>query len=593
MGARRGKPRFVPRARRLWVGTRAVASTHERSASLDATAAISAQPSVGSFSIRIREKPPLRNTYSVLTPTGKRYRWADDEPKAENVLADGRWSSTAPGGDESFDGKLPRSPSRDYADLEPGTRIQVRGASGEVEWDGRLERSPRASGDELAISPSAVGYQAALDDNKTARMIYRDIDLSRWQGPSVERRLAYGTTISSEEPSAEPDPSSGEPSLKTGISGAWGQAHRCEAFYNSQGLPLGSLYYAWKRGPNTDTNVNWTWQTFLSDSDSDLATAVDTSGNLRATGPGSGTVTATTSSRIWAAVLLAYAVAAGTDSRNYDLFWTALAVYGDHGLTLRGTEPDAGFYASDIIGHAISTWTDLDTEITPTGFIISHAAFPEPTTVSEIVTQANRFDLYDWFCWGKTFHYQPRGQGKTWRTRVAPSELSETGPQWDRVWNSIFVAYQDVDGTTKTVGPEGSGADTEDSRLTDPDPENPANKLGLTRRDVLTMQTATPEGAIKIGQQFLDQAKQLDTSGQAQLVGYVEDDKGVLFPASRVRAGDSIEFIDSNQPSARRISKADHSRPSRTTSVDLDSPPEGLQAVLERLGVGLVRLGLN
>ena len=267
-------------------------------------------------------------------------------------------------------------------------------------------------------------------------------------------------------------------------------------------------------------------------------------------------------------------------------------------MTLRGTEPDAGFFDSDLIGYALTRWCPMlnytpDT-LTPSGFVIPHFVYLDPTTVSELVRGATRFDLRDWAVWDdQTFWLHDRGaRGRSWRANVGPAQLEETGPQVDRLWNGILVAYQDVDGTTRTVGPVGSGADTETSDLVDMDPENPANELGIRRWDMLTMGTSTPEGATKVGQRFLDESKVLDSSGRAVLVGHVRDDRGVLRPYSHIRSGDTIVFPDASDTSARRVVRTEKSRDERSCSVDIDSPPEGLQALLERLDVSLVSLGL-
>jgi hypothetical protein len=256
-------------------------------------------------------------------------------------------------------------------------------------------------------------------------------------------------------------------------------------------------------------------------------------------------------------------------------------------------------FPSDVITHAIRTWAPVikvpTDNVTTSGVAISHLTWVEPTTVADMISTANRFELYDWAVWeGPAFWYYPRGgRGRSWRARVAPAELQEHGPDIQRVWNGVIVRYQDVDGTTKTVGPVGSNADQETVVCQDDDPENPANQRGIRRWDLLDMGgTSVVLEAALVGQVFLSQAKLLDTSGQAQLVGYVEDDKGVIWPASHVRAGDYISFVDASDTSSRRIVKASYDHSSRTTSIDLDAPPDGLSALLERLQVVLVPLGL-
>jgi hypothetical protein len=162
-----------------------------------------------------------------------------------------------------------------------------------------------------------------------------------------------------------------------------------------------------------------------------------------------------------------------------------------------------------------------------------------------------------------------------------------------RIWNGVIVRYQDVTGETRTAGPAGSGATTESELLEDPDPLNPATQAGIQRWDILDMGgVSTAAGAIEIGRRFLEEANRLDQSGQASLVGYVEEDRGVVQPAWKVRAGDTISFVDAADTSARRITRASYDDDSKTCSVDLDAPPEGLNALLDRLMVSLVPLGL-
>lgn len=547
----------------------------------------------------IRDLPSLRESVVITTPSGKRFRWADDEFRPVDVPSGERWSDTMPGGFETHDATLPRKPAVDYSDLDRLSTLTRYDASGGIIWQGRLERAPRVSGDQVAISPSAVGWQAHLEDDKSVQMVYRDIDLTRWSAMSSERRLQQITSgFGPNDPSTQSDITSGAPVVLCEVSDPWavGSQADCEAWYDAGAVSLGSLYYAWKKSSNINPASNWIWSANLSSDD--LGTATDLSGNLKAAGPGTGAVTAT-GTRRFAQVALSFTGAAAGVGNQYGIYWTTLAVYGDHGLTLRDSEPNGGFYDADIIGHALGQWCPListtSESLTASSFVIQHMSFIDPTTVGEIIRQTTRFGLRDWAVWdGPTFWLHDRGaRGRSWRARVGPAKLEEAGPQVDRLWNSIIVAYQDVGGSTRTVGPTGSGADVEDDSLVDTDPENPANKLGITRRDLLTMGTSTAAGATEIGRQFLEQSKLLDSSGRATFVGYVEDDRGIIHPYSHVHSGDTVVFLDAGDTSARRIVRTDKDRASRSCSVDLDSPSEGLTALLERLQVSLVPLGLS
>lgn len=541
----------------------------------------------------VRDRPSLRESVEIETPSGNRYRWGDDEDKADNVPSGERFSDTMPGGFAEHDAVLPRKASVDYADLERLSTLTRYDASGGIIWQGRLERAPKVSGDQIAISPSAVGWQAHLEDDKSAREIYRDIDLNHW-GPNSQGEVANNSTFASYDGSVLADTTYGA-EVALLVAGLRNCKPFVASMYRSP-VDLGSIYYSFRsQGVGLAGDANYSEYVGLMSADTYSGGAYDYTGELNAIS-GSGTLTATDDGRRFANVKWSYGIA-GDWVLTYAMFFK-LIVYGRHGLTNRGTEPDAGFYDADIIAHAIGRWCPLLTitteSVTAGSFIIPQAAHIEPTTPGEIVRQANRFGLRDWAVWdGLVFWLHDRGaRGNKWRARVGESRLEETGPQVDRLWESVIVTYQDVDGSTRTVGPVGSGADTESADLKDDDPENPANKAGITRREMLSMGVSTAAGATEIGRRFLEESARLDSSGRARLVGHVQDDRGVWHPYSHVRAGDTISFVDAADTSYRRIVRTEKSRDERSCSIDLDAPPEGLQALLERLGVVLVPLGL-
>lgn len=549
----------------------------------------------------VRELPPLRLHLDVQVSSGRHYRWGEDEPRAENIPSGLRFSDTMPGGFESLDVTLARKPAVNYSDLERLSTIRVLGAGGDVAWDGRLERVPKVSGDQMAISPSAVGWQAHLEDDKSASMVFVDRDLGRWTNTSNARMASLYAAGNKPQGSWEirPDQVGAEPALYESLPSPWPASIIVEPLYDSgPGNAIGRI-----RGvcSTTDGAI-----TAFSDANylinAELRTTEVTAGdtyNARAAGSGVAfDLVATTFTRRFAHLVFLYSVAYAGDDIARVIKWTNLRVFGAHQLPVAGTAPNDGLYASDMVIYAVNRWAPL-LSVTPStvfasSFVVPHATFYDATTAGEIVRQVTRFGLQDWAVWEDlTFWWHDRGtQGRKWRARVGPSQLEETGPQVERIWESVVVQYQDVDGSTRTVGPVGSGADTETDDLKDNDPENPANLLGITRRDLLVMGIGTAASATEIGRRFLEESKVLNTSGVAKIVGHIEDDRGVNHPYWRVRAGDTISFVDAADTSYRRIVRTDKSGSDRTCSIDLDSPPEGLQALLERLGVVLVSLGI-
>lgn len=544
----------------------------------------------------VRDRPALRQVIDVRTPSGQHYRWAEDETGKAPERTPGAvsFSSTAPGGFDSFSCTLPRDPVRDYQDLERLSTITVYDGAGGIVWQGRLEQAPRVSGSQMAITPAAVGWQAHLEDNKSVSMVYVDRDLSAWTGISNARRANIATT-DIQDWTLDTDISTGIPAISEELHGPQTapRTPRVEVWYDAgAGNTIASIYYDYLC---QNASAYFNLQLFNSDDDN---TTDDSSANLVGGGVMSGTGTWTpATARRFAMLFFNIAGALTGDGINIFANWRRLTLWGDHGLAKRGTAPDDGLYASDVIEHAVSNWAPMlgIGTITDSGFVIPQLAFKEPTTVADIISTVNRYHLWDWMVWeGPTFYYYPRGSGRSWRARVGPAQLQEHGPDVARLWNGVLVRYEDVDGTTRTVGPPGAtGVNATSTYLADSDPTNPATVRGINRWDLLDMSgISTQEGAIEVGRRFLVESKALDTSGQAQLVGHVEDDKGYTWPASHVRAGDTVQFVDAADSSARRVVSASYDHDSRTTSVDLDAPPDALAALLDRLQVVLVPLGL-
>lgn len=545
----------------------------------------------------VREAPPLRLSFEVQSPGGARFRWGPDERRAVNVPQGVSWSDTMPGGFETLSLTLPREPGIDYADLDRMSTIRLVTPGGGTAGEFRLEKAPRTSGDQMAISPEAVGWQAHLSDNKSAREIYVDTDLTRWtNSPPASRSDAL--RLLNLNPAQEANVVPG-PSLEIIFRDNWsGVIPFCVPQYIGKGIPIRNIYYSWSTGGWVNP-ADTLWVAELRASPNDLIpdADLDGTGDLMAapTGSGTGTLTTTKDTRSWVEARFYYNNATGgTAGQFYALRYHVLAVYGLHGLTKFGTASASeaqGLRASDIATHAVKVWAPLlnitSESVMPSALPITQAAYFDATTVADIIHDVVRYELLDWAVWeNRTFWMAPRNElGRNWRARIGPTQLQETGPQTDRLWNGVIVSYTDWGGETRNVGPPGSGADTETTDLVDADPENPATKLGIKRYEQLSAgKSMTAALATYLGQRFLQESKALDRSGQARIVGHVQDQRGGgLFPYHAIRAGDTISFTDAADPSPRRIVRTQKSASDFSVTLDLDAPPEGLQAILSRL----------
>lgn len=546
----------------------------------------------------VRERPPTDLHVTIDTPDGNHYRWATDAHKAENITGGISFSTTMPGGFDTGQVTLARDPAVDYQDLGELSTLRFRGAGGVIAGEYRLESSPRTSGDAMQIQPGLVGWQSHLDDDSSASMVFVDISLQRWTGPSIARQLAVqaGSVSPAGSSDIELNPS-GDPALTTYLSAAWAGATQAEAWYDAgAGNLIGKIYQAALTfsGNLSTSDTNWSMEAVASSDD--VATSFDATGNLIT----SASAYFTPSDQFrHAAVIAFYAVAGGTDGEDYKVFWGPLVVYGNHGLTLAGPDP-GGVLSSDVEAFAVGKWAPLlkfstgaNGTIQPSSFVIPQLAFVTPTTSSDMVKTATQYEIRDWAVWeGPTYYSNARGaRGNRWLARSTDCKLQAAGPQIQNLFNGVIATFQDAAGTTRYVGPVGSGADVEDASLSDPDPENPANQLGIRRwgpNPPLSVGLGSSDAAIAIGQAYLQQQVELNQAGQASHVGYVQEAAtGVLFPAWAMRAGDQVSYVDASDRGFRRIVSTSYDDASRTNSIQLDSPPETMESLLLRYGIEL------
>ena len=146
-----------------------------------------------------------------------------------------------PGGFEQASLTLPRKPAVDYPDLAEFSKVTILGAGGQVAWQGRLETTPRTSGNQLAISRASPAIRPPSRTTTAAREIYIDCDLTKWQGPSVQRQITLtGIGYALNNPAVSPDATTGQPSLVATNTGAWAAGADSEALYDANRIPLAS-----------------------------------------------------------------------------------------------------------------------------------------------------------------------------------------------------------------------------------------------------------------------------------------------------------------------------------------------------------------
>jgi hypothetical protein len=455
------------------------------------------------------------------------------------------FANVDPGGYETATIPIPG----DVPEVVVGQNVRIECGLATV-WEGRVSEVQRSLG--VRTSIACEGYGATLKE-VAIPMIFVDCDMSAWQPASVQRKINLVTVGQNPiDASTAPDATTGSPSLITGFPGDWAVTQHAAAWYDAQGQRIESLYYAWKRNPNINSaDGNWSWITALSSDD--IVSFNDSSGELRAAGPGTGTLTAdpsvrfSSAARHFAFVRLTYAVAAGTNGAEYDLMWTCLAVYGDHGLTKRGSASATnaqGFFAGDIATFVEqqSATVSRGIIIDQTGYVIPHLSYPLPVPLEQMLADAAKFVGCHWGVWeslnvvGDTrprLDFRPYPRLPTvWCSRrdCASVDIDE---QLARLYDKVVVTYSD---------PQGRGRFTSAQFL---NPILVAAGFRSGRTLVMDGGVLTAARASDFGYLMLDLLLlQARVAGQATLNGLVRVPSGEL-PAFFLKAGlDRMRITD-------------------------------------------------
>ena len=559
-------------------------------------------PSDGTEIVHIalaREYPPDELYWYVEPPEGRRSRWAADESSIENVISDVRLVDEMPGGDKEGSGGLARDPRSDWPDLAPYSNIRVINGAGEEVATYRLDKTPETDGDHMAITTEAVGWSKALeDDNALIGPGFIDADLGKWTDPSIQRRrdlAASNYVLSASATAGFQDQGETAAGLLFDFGGVQREAGKnpgAELAYYGGGADIGALLYDFLGDGTT------TWAEPPALTNDDIWGSADAPKNLNGASATRQEVAATVAGRKYAMLQVFYTGGFVGQMTNKHLFYN-LKVIGNHPLTLQGSWPEVGYTAAQMLEWAVPRFTALEArpeDLEDLGYVIQQAWFGDPGPMSQVVQELTKYELLDWFVFGeKRFKLKrPGTYGRKWQAYAGPSSLQEQGLDGSRLWREIVVSYQDVDGSTRTVGPPGSGASAESPALEITDPDHPAVRAGLVRRDRLDLRgISTPARAIEVGEIWLREANQLNRSGSASFSGYLMDDRGVMRPVSEIRGGDEVRFPDAGDTSYRRIVRRAYEDVTKTCTVDLDAPPEGLQALLERLQADIQALALS
>lgn len=546
---------------------------------------------------------------------GREQRLGPDEPDPQNVPSAISFDTEMPGGFGPGSITLPRT---DFPDALPGLYTSTRIydlETNETLHEGRISSVDKGP---QAVTLQIEGWSKHLEDNKTKKWLFVDRDFSKWRNASVKRKIFCLTNgLTPQDGSTSEDPYDLQPGLDTSITGPWsaslspyGGSPITQMYYDG-GVDIGSIYYAWK-APNTSAASSaWTLEVRLITGLDDVGGASDLTGNLMPApagstpGPGAGTLNASIAGKRMAMVYFYYGsntAHAGTEI--YTMRWTCLAVYGNHGITKQagGTAVSPnGLLGSDCLAYAVAQGAPLlkystgpTGSIEPTTFPITHLVFDDAGDTRRVVDAVSLFGgsstfLNDWGVYdNRTFFSKTPGTyGRKWRVRKDQAvESQDDGADAAELMNGVLVQYDDGTGTTKTVGPTGSGADTETAQLLDTSTSNPANNDGARHWVMYDAGIQSLAGATLIGQLILYNATNLKWRGSINIKQWAYDEAGNRFPCGLMRAGDTVVVEDDDDTAPRRIGNTSYS--AAAVSCSVGAQPNRLDVLLARAGVVLV-----
>lgn len=527
-------------------------------------------------------KPPLALMAELTDARGQTYSLTPHNLSAGERPQDNSFSTELGEGFGTASFALSRRYDRDYPDLGLLNSFALVGEDGGIAYEGQVASIPRSVQEGHAIQVNAEGWMGHAR-RRPFTEIYIDRDLGRWGDPSAQRRhIMIAATESSNEVGTQIGFSDTGPAaagiLYTFQRFASGVVERGEQWYYGGGSDIGEVRYSLD-GPSTD--ADWLDSFYLSSNDLANAT-LDSGTDHNGTDATNQSLSAGGAGRKYVLVVSSYG-GASTGDFPQTRRWYDIRIFGRHGLTKQGTQPNEGFYASDVMANIASRFAPkLDTSgIEDTTYPISHLAFHEEITPHEAFKELNRFHLWDLGVWeNRTLTFRPFDLSTAdWEVRVGENGVTADlqGDSIESTANGIVVHYRDFAGVERRITPD------DDDELADTNELLPANQHGEQHWTALNISRQCLEAdAVQMGRAALAEFNRPKRPGSINVPGHIQDAAGHWQQAWKVRAGQTISVTNHPSDSPRLITATSYNDRSKTVSITVDNALNRLEAVFAR-----------
>ncbi len=525
---------------------------------------------------RRRRKPPLGLDLEVETPDGfKRVgsgaRKASDRPRGLNFSTQ-RGDGFAGGG-----ASLSRPIFKDHPDVGLLDTWRMTGQNGETAYEGRLHSNPRTTEPEEQIDLNFVGWATYLRSRKINPIIV-DRRLSSW-GEITKTMMAELLAAGRKMFSAQVLHSdSGVPVLRLSVQEPWPSGSRCAAAFASPDAEIGEIRYSRKK----DVGDNYTYRVQLTPGDSyvgavakeGLIEAAVTNDSLAASGAAS--------PAHYAVVSLGNDIESLSGNETSDSFFD-IRVIGTHGLTARGSQPNEGYWISDVIRWILDTYYPKMNFSGPDNtFPITQGSWHDARAHGyDIIQQLNNLVLWETNVWeDRTLTFEPADLTKyDWQISTDEEGVTAVfeGDSIENFANGVEVTYTGFDGIKRVLYP------SEHSALRDDSDENPANRHGEPLwTDVEFPYPCSEDEALQFGRAYLAEYNRPKRPATYNVTGHILDGAGHWQQGWRPRNSETLGVRNHPEDSPRLITATSWDDETKILRITVDAPDKLLDAVVAR-----------